>query len=441
MPSTFVGIQTALRGLLAQQQALDTIGHNVANSGTKGYSRQQVVLAATNPLLIPANSSVNGHGAQLGTGVDVTAISRIRNTFLDIQYRAQNTSLGDATAAAQGLDQAQTAFNEPSDAGVSRQLSNFWDAWAAVANAPETDTGAGARQALISSAATLADSLKTLSDQLTTQASQAQAQYTALTGANGTVETDARRLATLNDAISHATAVGQQPNDLMDERDALIDDLSSLAQVSVTDLGNGAQRIDFGGVTLVDPSVAPGYRWPQTLTSPGGQLGALANLASATGPLLGYRDTLDGVARSLVTAVNALQPASLFFDPTGTTAATISVVATTTSLQTGASGATGDNGLATQISELRGGAIDQTYNALVARVGADVQASETTKTTAQSLVDAIDNSRQSVSGVSIEEEVANMMTFQRGYQAAARAMTTMDDMLDTLINKTGRVGL
>jgi flagellar hook-associated protein 1 FlgK len=441
MPSTFVGIQTALRGLLAQQQALDTTSHNVANSGTKGYSRQQVVLKATNPLVIQANSSVNGHGAQLGTGVDVTSISRIRNTFLDVQYRAQNTSLGDASAAAQGLAQAQTAFNEPSDAGVARQLTNFWDAWAAVANTPETDTGAGARQALVSSGATLADSLKTLSDQLTTQATQAQAQYNALTGTNGTVETDARRLATLNDAISHATAVGQQPNDLMDERDSLIDGLSTLAQVSVTDLGNGAQRIDFGGVTLVDPSAAGGYTWPQTLTSPGGQLGALANLASATGPLLGYRDTLDAVARSLVTAVNGLQPTTPFFDPTGTTAATITVVATTTSLQTGASSATGDNGLATQISELRGGTIDHAYNALVARVGADVQSSETTQTTAQSLVDAIDNSRQSVSGVSIEEEVTNMMTFQRGYQAAARMMTTMDGVLDTLINHTGVVGM
>ncbi|MCW2951816.1 MAG: flagellar hook-associated protein FlgK [Conexibacter sp.] len=439
--STFTGIQTALRGMLAEQQALDTTSHNVANSGTKGYSRQQVVLSATNPLVVQANSSVNGHGAQLGTGVDVTAISRIRNIFLDVQYRGQNSTLGDATAASQGLNTAQTAFNEPSTSGIARQLSNFWDAWSTLANTPETNTGAGARQALVTSAGTLASSFRTLSDQLTSDAANAQTQYNALTGANGTVANDAKQLAMLNDAISHATAVGQSPNDLLDQRDSLIDELSSLARVSVTDLGNGAQRIDFGGVTLVDPSATGGYTWPQTLTSPGGQLAALANLASSTGPLLGYRDTLDAIARSLVTAVNTLQPTSPFFDPTGTTAAALAVVATPASVQTGTSGASGDNGLATQIAQLRGGTIDQTYSALIARVGGDVRTSNLAQTTAQSLVDAIDNNRQSVSGVSIEEEVTNLMTFQRGYQAAARAMTTMDDVLDTLINRTGRVGL
>lgn len=405
--STFTGLQTALRGMLAEQQALDTTSHNVANSSTPGYSRQQVVLRTTDPLVIQSNSST-GAGAQLGTGVDVSAISRIRNLFLDVQYRGQNSSLGSATATATALGQAQTAFNEPGASGLSTQLSNFWDAWSNVAQHPE-DTAS--RQALVTSSTTLTSSFRTLSDQLTTDAAQAQQQYDALTGPTGTVADDAKELASLNDAISHATSVGQSPNDLLDRRDTLIDNLSSLANVSVTDLGNGAQRIDFGGVTLVDPRATGGYTWPQTLTSPGGQLGALQNLASPTGPLLSYRGTLDAVASRLVTAVNALQPGSPFFDPAGTTAATIAVVATTGGIVTGTSGAAGDSGLATQISQLRGGDVDKTYNALVAQVGGDVRAGTTAQTTAQSLVDSIDNSRQSVSGVSIEEEVTNLMSF------------------------------
>ncbi len=436
--STFTGLQTALRGLIAEQQALDTTSHNVANSSTAGYSRQQVVLEASSALVLQANSGVNGNGAQLGTGVDVAAISRIRNVFLDAQYRGQSSSLGESSTTASALDQAQTAFDEPSTSGISRQLSNFWDAWSDLAQNPED---ASSRQALVTSSTTLTQTFRTLSDQLTSDATAAQSQYDALTGTNGTIEDDAKALASLNDAISHATAVGQSPNDLMDQRDQLIDQLSSLANVSVTDLGNGAQRVDFGGVTLVDPSATGGYTWPQTLTSPGGQLGALQTLASPTGPLLGYRATLDQVASRLVTAVNALQPGSPFFDPAGTTADTINVVATTDSIQSGSTGDSGNQDLAIAIAALRGGDVDKTYNALVAQVGGDTRAAETSQTTAQSLVDSIDDSRQSVSGVSLDEEVTNLMTFQRGYQAAARVMTTMDDALDTLINKTGSAGM
>ncbi len=438
MTSAFFGLQTSLRGLLAQQQAIDITGHDIANANTAGYSRQEAVLEPTPAYLIPANSVDNGSGAQLGSGVDVTAIRRIRDQFLDLQYRAQQMSLGDATARTTSLGQAEAAFAEPGDDGIQAQLSRFWDAWSAVANAPED---AGARAALVTGAQTLTSTFRAVSDQLTTVAQQAQDEYDSITGPNGDVADMASQLAGLNRAIGDAVFRGQQPNDLMDQRDALIDRLSQLGQVSVTDTGDSRLRVDFGGVTLVDPSTPAGYTWPQTLTAPGGKLGALLDLASPTGPALSYRSDLDAVAANLVGSVNALHSATPFFDPAGTTAATIAVAATTATVQTGSTAASGANDVAQAIAGLRGGTTDQMYQALVAKVGTESQAATVAQSTAQSLSDAVDNRRQSVAGVSLDEEMMNLMRFQRGYQASARTMTTMDQMLDTLVNRTGAVGL
>jgi flagellar hook-associated protein 1 FlgK len=227
----------------------------------------------------------------------------------------------------------------------------------------------------------------------------------------------------------------------MDRRDQLIDRLSALAQVSVTDTGDSRLRIDFGGVTLVDPSTPTGYSWPQTLRTPGGKLGALLDLAAATGPALTYRDRLDAVAADLVRSVNALHTATPFFDARGVTADTIAVVATTATIQTGSGRAAGQNDVAQAIARLRNGTTDQLYQGLVAQIGTEVQASVRAQSTADSLVNAIEDRRQSVAGVSLDEEMTNLIRFQRGYQASARTMTTLDEMLETLITRTGRVGL
>jgi len=436
--STFMGLQTSLRGLLAHQQAIDETGHNIANANTPGYSRQEAVVRSTQPFVVPANSVITGAGAQLGTGVDVTEIRRIRDQFLDIQYRAQSTSLGDAATRSTTLDQVELAFDEPSDNGLAQQLAKFWSAWNDVANAPEDQ---GARTALVTIAQTLTNSFHTIHAQLTTVAQQAQDQYDAITGPTGDVAAWAQELAGLNTSIADAIYRGQQPNDLMDRRDLLIDKLSSLAQVSVTDVGTGALKVDFGGVTLVDPAAANGYTWPQTLTTPGGKLGALLDLASPAGLPLTYRDQLDAVAGDLVASVNALHTATPFFAAGGTTAATIAVAATAAAVQTGSGGASGENDVAQAIAQLRGGSTDQLYDSLVARIGTDVQANARAEATAQTLVNAVDDRRQSVAGVSLDEEMTNLIRFQRGYQASARTMTTLDDMFDTLINRTGRVGL
>ena len=439
--SSFMGLQTSLRGLIAHQQAINTTGHNISNANTAGYSRQEAVLTAMHALTLPANSGVTGFGAQLGTGVDVTQIRRIRDTFLDVQFRTANMKLGDAAARSNSLEQVELSFGEPSENGVNELLRQFWDAWSNVANAPEP---APARTAVVEAGNSLASALQAIYSQLTTVAAQAQSEYDKLTGPNGNVELWAKELAQLNDTIAHAVTVGQAPNDLLDRRDLLIDRLSELAQVSVTEDATGAVRVDFGGVTLVDPAAAGGYTWPQTLTRPGGKLGALQDLASPTGPALSFRARLDADVADLVTRVNAIHsgPTGVdFFDPTGLTADTITVVATEATVVRGSDGNAGTNDVAMALAQLRGGSQDRAYAALVAEVGGVVKANLNEEANQQSLVDAIENRRQSVQGVSPDEEMMNLIRFQRGYQASARTMTTLDDMLDTLINRTGKVGL
>jgi len=111
-------------------------------------------------------------------------------------------------------------------------------------------------------------------------------------------------------------------------------------------------------------------------------------------------------------------------------------------ISAGASGGpAADNTVANAIRALRGGSVDTAYAGLVRQVGSDVQNATNTNTTATSVLASVDSQRQSVSGVSMDEEMASLIRFQRGYQAAARALTTMDDILNTLINSTGRVGM
>jgi flagellar hook-associated protein 1 len=426
----FTGLQTALSGLQAAQAAIDTTSENIANANTAGYTRQRVNLAENGSLTIPALTQQGG-GTQLGTGVSLADISRIRDQFLDVQYRAQNTATSNANTNASQLAQVQTAIDEPSSDGLQTVMSKFWGAWTALGQAP---TNPAAQQAVIDAGQTLASTFNAVSAQMQTVQSQAGQQYATLTGANGQVAQDASQIATLNAQITQATQAGQSPNTLLDQRDKLVDDLSSLAQVSVSTGSNGAVTINFGDAStpLVSGTTVT---WPQALTSAaGGQLGALLNLSSSTGPIGSMMSSLDNVAGNVISAVNALQPSSPFFS--GTSASTIAVSATASTIQTSSSSTSGAD-LAQAIGNLAGGPADQSYAAFVAQVGDSVRAATSTQATQQAVLTAVSNQRQSVSGVSLDEEMTNLIQYQQAYQASARVMNAINSTLDTLINSVG----
>jgi flagellar hook-associated protein 1 len=448
--SSFYGLQTSLRGLLAQQRLIDTTGHNIANASTKGYSRQEATLVAAPALEIPSGGIAGGAGAHIGAGVDVQAFRRIRDQFIDLQYRGQNTNLGEWSARAGALDQAEGALSEPGENGINQQLSEFWNAWSDLSNA-NTDRGAAARN-VVEKGIALTDAIKQVRSQIDMVKSQTYAEYSDVAGPNGEVAQIAKNVAELNDTIKRYITTGDIPNDLLDQRDLLLDKLSEFGQVSVDAQADGTINVSF-----VD-KVASGTTYPvvtgSTATwagppagdawSPGGRLGGLLDASKPGGTLDGYVGTLDTIAGNLVTAVNTAYNGTFFTagTPAGATIDVSAALQANPSTLDSGSGASGTTDYALAVAQLRDGAtVDQPYRAFVAQVGSNVREAIRQESNAQVLTDAVENRRQSVSGVSLDEEMSNLVRFQRAYQASARAMSTMDEMLDVLINRTGRVGL
>jgi flagellar hook-associated protein 1 FlgK len=446
--STFFGLHTALSGILAQQRALDVTAHNVANANTVGYSRQEATLVATPAFPAP---SINGGGivGQIGTGVTVEQYRRVRDAFIDVQLRAQTMKRGEHEAVADGLDQVELALAEPGETGIQSLLDRFWDAWQDVSDTPEN---LATRQALVQSAASLADGLRTLDGQLATIATQAGQQI----GIHlDEVNSIGARILDLNTQIAKATAAGDTPNDLLDQRDVLVDRLAELGNVSIADAAAGTIDVTFAGATLVTGTTSSATLVETDLTSlSAGRLAGLVSLRDTIVP--GYRASLDAIASSLVTATNTLHATGFdlsgaaggaFFAAGGTTAATIAVDATLSSdpsliAASSASGAPGNAGVALALAALRSSpTITVAYRELVTQIGSDTREAHRARANAQLLGQALEDRRDSVSGVSLDEEMTNLTRFQRGYQASARALSVMDEMIDQLVNRTGRVGL
>jgi flagellar hook-associated protein 1 FlgK len=446
--SSFYGMQTSLRGLIAQQRMLDTTGHNIANASTQGYSRQEATLAASAALPVQVSGSKMQTGAFLGSGVDVQSFRRVRDQFLDAQYRGQNTNLSDWSGRAGALDNVELSLAEPGDNGINAKLSKFWNAWSTLSKSPDD---LSAKQSLIQTGAALTDSIQAVRAQMVNAQQGAQAQYAAITGPGGDVAKAASELARLNKTISGFVTAGDPPNDLLDRRDQLLDQLSGYGQISIDNLSSGSMNVSFvDGATgtkypIVTDQAATWGGPPATDWAPGGQLGGLLTAGKTPGGMIdGYLTTIDSFSQALAGTVNANYGGS-FFTAGPPAAATIQVdpalLASPSSLK-GGSGATGSNDIALKISQLRGNpSIDGVYQAFVTKIGGDLSEARSMQGNAQVLADSAEDRRQSVAGVSMDEEMANLVKFQRSYQASARAMSTMDDMLDVLINRTGKVGL
>ena len=305
--------------------------------------------------------------------------------------------------------------------------------------------------------ANVADTLNTLAGQLTTLQSQVTGQYNTLTDpTNGAVANDANQIAQLNSQIAQAQGAGIDANALMDQRDSVIDDLSQYSNVNVTTQSNGMVNVSFGNAAIAARNGTPdstplvnGASVDLTdnlndsnLSGAGGTLGALLGLhdsTTGTGQIDTYMTTLNSVANQLVTTVNGAisgadasgPSATPFFTPTGTTAATIAVNPSLTANSTNPPYTIAE---ANAVAGLTGGTAQQTYNAFVTQVGSDVQSAQNSQQTAQSLLTAIGNQRQSVSGVSLDEEMTNLIQYQQAYQASARVMSTIDTTISSLLS-------
>jgi len=242
--STFSGIEIGKRSMFAHNQAIETAGHNLANSSTEGYSRQRVELKATDPLYRPDLTRAETPG-QIGQGVSVDSIKRVRDELLDQRIVAQTNGEGYWSTRDSYVLQMEQIYNEPEASSVRTQMDKFWDSWQELSVYPESRS---ARQSVVTRGETLVDSIHQ--------------QYQGLQGIRDLVNGDiegvtkqvndiTKQIASYNGEITKVKAMGDSPNDLMDQRDVLTEKLANLINITVDQRDPDEYVIHTAGYELV----------------------------------------------------------------------------------------------------------------------------------------------------------------------------------------------
>lgn len=483
MTSTFFGLNIALRGLMAQQQAMEVTAHNVSNAATEGFTRQEAVMKAAPPFCVPCISRAVQAG-QLGTGVEVGAVRRLRDQFLDYEIREQTWALGQWETKRDYLQQIESILNEPSDSGIGDAFSKMWAAWYDLSNDP---TSYVARAAVIQTGNVLADSIRRAALQLDSMRQGADHEInTILSDTNSLLA----EIDELNRQIVKVEVGGDNANDLRDRRDYLLDKLARTVQVGYQEQSDGSVTIWLGtprsgtppagppDLTLVEMATGKlaSLSWDGTTEQLSSSLGGDISASVLSGELRALLDlrngdlnprTADGIAGrleeladSLMTEINGI------VNPTGTGkdffVSTLSapdhaqgivvnpaVAADPMLIPAGAAGQPGDGSIALQVAQLQnqkvtvGGGemtLEAWYQQIISRLGISAAEAEALATNQSLLVTQLTSNRESLGGVSLDEEAANMIRFQRAYEASARMITVMDEMLDRIINGMGLVG-
>ncbi|MBS3872609.1 MAG: flagellar hook-associated protein FlgK [Firmicutes bacterium] len=467
MASTFFGFSIARRGMSAHQAALSVTAHNIANASTAGFSRQQAVFHATTPSGAATGNRAAGAG-QVGTGVHIAEIRRVRDGFLDFQLRQQLSKQTAWQERHEALSTVEMILMEPSETGLSNVFDRFWGAWQELAKNP---TSGAVRAAVVETASTLASSLNSLAAQsevllsdLNVKAEIAVVDINSLSS----------QLAVLNEQIVTNLGAGLNPNDLLDRRDILLDELSKIVDFRALEQPNGAINVAVGGRHLVQESRAIALtsglvNGEMVATWPDGQRlafsdGKLAGIAAArtfiATDFLGRLNTLASElhesvnrahanGRSLDSA-NPLLGANFFELPataTGQEARHIRVdrdiVANHNLLRAAGPAPAGlsDGSNALAIARLRNAlmpsgtaSLEGYFAGIVTDLGVETQQAERIMLNQESLMSQLQNRREEAAGVSIDEELAYMVQFQHGYQASARLLATLDEILQTIIN-------
>ncbi|MFF3100875.1 flagellar hook-associated protein FlgK [Viridibacillus arvi] len=549
MRSTFMGLETSKRGLYTQQSGLYTTGHNISNANTIGYSRQRVNMQAT---LGYPGAGLNAPMTQghIGTGVEAGSIQRIRDQFVDRQFRQENTKLGYWAAKTEAMGQMEDVLNEPSEYGLKQAFNDFYKSMQDISTGSEN---ASARKVALERAAHLADSFNYINSQLKEVQGNLKNELR--------VETDAinsilRQIAEINEQIQKVEPNGYLPNDLYDARDNLIDQLSEYVpiEISYTKSGGNALGIAEGSVVIklkgTDSTLVEGNKVAQLQAQGkkvdadgniiGGasaltddltefqaftgfgvsdlvnvkdaknlqpnQFGAkaidVAQLKSAGGKMIslahsyGYQDgtntvpkgeypsTLQDIsklAKAFVSAFNQIHKEGYqlnsntkgedFFaidaegkvtvkitDPSQIAASTapgeegngkLAIILSnlqTTSLSNGKEIDLGNGTKVTltftkDLDDLEGATTQSFYQGLIGKIGVNAREAENSTVSSATNQLSISNRRASVSSVSLDEEMTNMIMFQQAYNASARMVTVVDETLDKIINGMGRVGI
>jgi len=451
-------MSSALRAFQAQ---LDVTGDNISNSETVGYNRRTVSLTEA-----PTTSTTIGRTIDVGNGVNVAAVTRVRDMFLAARREEAASKMGRGEESLAGLSKIQAAMGEPGASGISSALDAFTNSWSALSASPGS---VSAKSDVQQAGATLASRVSSYAKDLSSQAADNVARTKEILS---DVDAVATKIADLNKRITEATARGGTPNDLLDARDSAVQDLSKLADVTVTKAPTG-YAVSLNGYRLVDVSGVNPLAAKYDSTT-GRIVDGIDSFPVMSGALAGAHDTalsiasttarLDTFADTLRTQVNALFATGttaggvtgkpFFTEPvlpaTTTTAIGLSldagIAADPNNIASGTSGLSGDGTLSAQLSALRdtkiaglgNATLGGYYSALVSDIGRQTASAQDTVDIQDAVTSQIDAQISSTSGVSMDDEMANLLRFQRAYQAAAKALSAFDQMTETLIGMLNR---
>lgn len=468
---TFFGLNTALRGLEVEQTAMDVTSHNIANASTPGYSRQLVDIQTTDPFSSP-EMQAPGAG-QIGTGAQVTSVTRAHDDFIEQQIAYQNQAQAGQQSLSDTLGAIGQIYNDPTNQGFSTLLSSYFTSWQQLANNPSDNPTRAVvveqGQALAGGFNTAANALSAMQQNQDSQVGKYVTQINALS----------QQIAGLNQQITAVVAVGQQPNDLMDQRDQLINQLSQVADINYVTTPQGGVNISLAGAgplvqgvasfqlaTIPDSQAStqvaaqPGFQdvVMQGQTTPlqltGGQLGAALTMRDNT--IQGQINSLNSLATNLMSAVNGYQTSGYdahgnlgvpFFS--GTSAATMTVnpaIQNDPSLiaAAGTPNNPGDGSQALLISQLQENAapgqsstLPAQYQAIIGALGVQGQQAQTAVQTGALILQNLQAQQSSVSSVSLNEEASNLIQYQNAYQACSRVISIMDQTISDMIDKLG----
>lgn len=414
-------LNTAKSGMNVSQVAIQTTSHNISNINTPGYSRQRVNQSASSPYSMPGKNSSFGAG-QIGTGAQIDDVTRIRNSFYDYQYRSESHQYGSTSVKYEYFKNIEGIFNEPSDTAISSSLNSFFNSWSELSKDPQSS---GVKSVVIENGKYLSNSINSAFKRLESleEGLDKQSEYIM-----DEVNSMLSQLDKLEKNIKIIQGSGKSPNDFLDQRDQLLDNLSFKLNINDKDVKATLKKAyDANGKVTLDDLTKSGVKIS----------GELEGTLSMKQEINKYKDGLKQLANTITSNVNDAAGQEIFKAKDG------ELISINPEMLQEPEKINVTADIALKVYELKSEKVningkDMTintfYNSMIQDLGQSSAAVIRDESNQSKLLENIDSSRSSVSGVSLDEEMISLVQLQHTYSANAKVMSTIDSLLDVVVN-------
>lgn len=414
-------LNTAKSGMNVSQVAIQTTSHNISNINTPGYSRQRVNQSASSPYSMPGKNS-NFAAGQIGTGAQIDNVTRIRNSFYDYQYRSESHQYGSTSVKYEYFKNIEGIFNEPSDTAISSSLNSFFNSWSELSKDPQSS---GVKSVVIENGKYLSNSINSAFKRLESleEGLDKQSEYIM-----DEVNSMLSQLDKLEKNIKIIQGSGKSPNDFLDQRDQLLDNLSFKLNINDKDVKATLKKAyDANGKVTLDDLTKSGVKIS----------GELEGTLSMKQEINKYKNGLKQLSNTITSNVNKAAGQEIFKAKDG------ELISINPEMLQEPEKINVTADIALKVYELKSEKIningkDMTintfYNSMIQDLGQSSAAVIRDESNQSKLLENIDSSRSSVSGVSLDEEMISLVQLQHTYSANAKVMSTIDSLLDVVVN-------